>query len=112
MFGIFKKRVNDEDVIKASFISACELYKVQQKSGGMLSDPKNIEAMYVTISQKDFQIEPTPYLVNYGKTIAMTFLMEEKFIADIVKRDRSGTFEGLTDSDLMRMREILKDLIK
>jgi hypothetical protein len=93
------ERVDKQDLANISLVSAIELYKIQQKSGGLLSDPENIEQMLLLMDKKEFNINLSGNLLDICKIITMILLMDDKFIKSIVMRESNNQFEGLTKND-------------
>lgn len=102
------ERIDKQELIKISLISAIELYKIQQKSGGLLSEPENIERMVLAIDKKEFNLNVVGDLLEICKTIAMILLMDEQLIKIIVKRESANQFSGLSSDDWKYFQKLLE----
>jgi hypothetical protein len=101
------KKIDKQELVKISLLSAIELYKIQQKSGGLLSEPVNIERMVIAIDQKDFNLNVIGDVLEICKTITMILLMDEQLVKSIVIRESTNQFSGLTSDDWKYFQNLL-----
>ncbi len=109
MFGMFKKKAPTGSFILVAVKAALILRATEHENGGVYTPPEMIIPTAQAIA-KEMNYELTGNLLKLTESCVMAFLMDQKFIDDLIKRAHQGPLGTLTQKDEAEIDRITKHI--
>ncbi len=109
MFGLFKKKAPSGSFIIVAIQTAVTLRKAEQKNGGQYTPPELIIPTAKSIA-RNMNYDLSGDLIKITESCVMEFLMDQKFVDDLIRRSQFGPIGALTANDEKEIDRITKHL--